>query len=122
MRCETMKKLKVTLSVFLVVCMMLSFAPLRGQASAAKEDWEWYWSEEYRNGRNWRGWNYNNGWYELSDKWYQVEFSPVTVPVAVTSSGTVSTGSATAAGSTTRLVDTSFTYFYNEWAGTLIIR
>ena len=117
-----MKKLKVLLSVLLVVCMVVGFAPLHATASAAKEDWEWYWSEEYRNRGHWTGWSYNDGWYELSDKWYQVDFSPVTVPVEVNASGTVSNGAATAAGSTVQMVGTSFSYFYNEWAGTLIIR
>ena len=117
-----MKKFKVLLSVLLVVCMVVGFAPLHGTASAAKEDWEWYWSEEYRNRGHWNGWSYTDGWYELSDKWYQVDFSPVTVPVEINIPGTTSNGTATAAGSTTQMVGTSFSYFYNEWAGTLIIR
>ena len=117
-----MKKLKVLLSVLLVVCMVVGFAPLHATASAAKEDWEWYWSEEYRNRGHWTGWSYHDGWYELSDKWYQVDFSPVTVPVQVNTPGTSSNGTATAAGSTVQMVGTSFSYFYNEWAGTLIIR
>ena len=117
-----MKKMKVLLSVLLVVCMVVGFAPLHGTASAAKEDWEWYWSEEYRNRGHWNGWSYRDGWYELSDKWYQVDFSPVMIPVEVNVPGTTSNGTATAAGSTTQMVGTSFSYFYNEWAGTLIIR
>ena len=117
-----MKKLRVLLSVLLVICMVVGFAPMHGTASAAKEDWEWYWTEEYRNEGNWNGWSYVDGWYELSDKWYQVDFSPVTVPVELNASGTVSNGPATAAGSTTEMVGTSFSYFFNEWAGTLIIR
>ena len=117
-----MKKLKVLLSVLLVVCMVVGFAPLHATASAAKEDWEWYWSEEYRNRGHWNGWSYHDGWYELSDKWYQVDFSPVKIPVQLSTPGTTSNGAATAAGSTVQMVDTSFTYFYNEWAGTLIIR
>ena len=117
-----MKKMKVLLSVLLVVCMVVGFAPLHATASAARVDWEWYWSEEYRNRGRWHGWSYNDGWYELSDKWYQVEFSPVMIPREVNVPGTTSNGTATAAGSTTQLVGTSFSYFYNEWAGTLIIR
>ncbi len=117
-----MKKFKVLLSVLLVVCMVIGFAPLHATASAAKEDWEWYWSEEYRNRGHWNGWSYRDGWYELSDKWYQVDFTPVMIPVEVNVPGTTSNGTATAAGSTTQLVGTSFSYFYNEWAGTLIIR
>ena len=87
-----MKKFKVLLSVLLVVCMVVGFAPLHGTASAAKEDWEWYWSEEYRNRGHWNGWSYTDGWYELSDKWYQVDFSPVKIPVEVNTPGTASTG------------------------------
>ena len=117
-----MKKLRVLLSVLLVICMVVGFAPMHGTASAAREDWEWYWSEEYRNNGNWNGWSYTDGWYELSDKWYQVDFNTVKVPVEVNASGTVSNGAATAAGSTVQMVGTSFSYFYNEWAGTLIIR
>ena len=117
-----MKKLRVLLSVLLVVCMVVGFAPMRGTASAAREDWEWYWSEECRNRGCWNGWSYCDGWYELSDKWYQVEFNTVRVPVEVNVPGTASNGTATAAGSTTQMVGTSFSYFYNEWAGTLIIR
>ncbi len=117
-----MKKLKVLLSVLLVVCMVVGFAPLHATASAGREDWEWYWSEEYRNRGHWNGWSYHDGWYELSDKWYQVDFSPVKIPVQVNTPGTTSNGTATAAGSTVQMVDTSFSYFYNEWAGTLIIR
>ena len=117
-----MKKLRVLLSVLLVICMVVGFAPMHGTASAAREDWEWYWSEEYRNNGNWNGWSYTDGWYELSDRWYQVDFSTVKVPVEVNASGTVSNGAATAAGSTVQMVGTSFSYFYNEWAGTLIIR
>ena len=117
-----MKKLKVLLSVLLVICMVVGFAPMHGTASAAREDWEWYWSEEYRNNGNWNGWSYTDGWYELSDRWYQVDFNTVKVPVEVNASGTVSNGAATAAGSTVQMVGTSFSYFYNEWAGTLIIR
>ena len=117
-----MKKLKVLLSVLLVVCMMAGFAPLHATASADWGDWVWYWSEEYRNGRYWNGWRYNDGWYELSDKWYQVDFSPVKIPVEVNTPGTASNAAAKAAGSTVQMVDTSFSYFYNEWAGVLIIR
>ena len=72
-----MKKLRVLLSVLLVICMVVGFAPMHGTASAAREDWEWYWSEEYRNNGNWNGWSYTDGWYELSDKWYQVDFNTV---------------------------------------------
>ena len=117
-----MKKLKVLLSVLLVVCMVAGFAPLHATASADWGDWVWYWSEEYRNGRYWNGWRYNDGWYELSDKWYQVDFSPVKIPVEVNTPGTASNAAAKAAGSTVQMVDTSFSYFYNEWAGVLIIR
>ena len=117
-----MKKLKVLLSVLLVVCMVAGFAPLHATASADWGDWVWYWSEEYRNGRYWNGWRYNDGWYELSDKWYQVDFSPVKIPVEVNTPGTASNAAAKAAGTTVQMVDTSFSYFYNEWAGVLIIR
>ena len=117
-----MKKLRILLSVFLVLCMVVGFAPLHTTASAGKEDWIWYWSEEYRNGGKWTGWSYNDGWYELSDKWYQVDFSPVTIPVEINTQGTASNGAAKAAGSTVQMVGTSFSYFYHEWAGTLIIR
>lgn len=117
-----MKKLKVLLSVLLVVCMVAGFAPLHATASADWGDWVWYWSEEYRNGRYWNGWRYNDGWYELSDKWYQVDFSPVKIPVEINTPGTASNAAAKAAGTTVQMVDTSFSYFYNEWAGVLIIR
>ena len=119
---KTKKKLKVLLSVLLVVCMVAGFAPLHATASADWGDWVWYWSEEYRNGRYWNGWRYNDGWYELSDKWYQVDFSPVKIPVEVNTPGTASNAAAKAAGTTVQMVDTSFSYFYNEWAGVLIIR
>ena len=117
-----MKKMKVLLSILLVVCMVVGFAPLHGAADADWRDWEWYWSEEYRNGGHWNGWSYVDGWYELSDKWYQVDFTPVKIPVEVNTPGTASNGAAKAAGSTVQMVDTSFSYFYNEWAGVLIIR
>ena len=89
-----MKKMKVLLSVLLVLCVMVCIAPLRGQAQAALEP----------------------------GKWYQVTFTPVQIEMTSTAAATTSNGTATAAGTTTRLVPTSYSYYFNEWAKTLIIR
>ena len=108
-----MRKLKVPFSVLLVLCMLLSFAPLRNQATAAPPEPppRKPYCDEY-----WDCWG----------QWYQVEFSKVKVPIennsADTTSTTASTTNAVAAGSTTRLVETKFSYYYNEWAKTLIVR
>ena len=118
-----MKKMKVTLSVFLVLCMMLSFAPLRGQASASRADWEWYWNHNHD---DWDGDGYiaRDGTIYPNGLWVQAQFTEVRVPVEniPTSLSTNASGTATAAGSTTWLAATSFSYYFNEWAKTLIIR
>ena len=110
-----MRKMKVPFSILLVLCMLLSFAPFRSQASADQEDWEWYWRKPVTR------WQTRGGWWEAPGRWYQVDFSPVQIPVENSPSATTA-GNATVAGSTTRLVATSFSYYYNEWARTLIVR
>ena len=110
-----MRKMKVPFSILLVLCMLLSFAPFRSQASADQEDWEWYWRRPVTR------WQTRGGWWEAPGRWYQVDFSPVQIPVENSPSATTA-GNATVAGSTTRLVATSFSYYYNEWARTLIVR
>ena len=124
-----MKKMKVFLSLALVLCMVLSFAPLRGQSSADWDDWKPTDAWNFRSTANYReGWYYNNGWYykdgwyEQADRWYQVDFTTVRIPAEVKDGTTVTTGTAKVAGTSTRMVDTSFSYYFNEWARTLIIR
>ena len=109
-----MRKMKVPFSILLVLCMLLSFAPFRSQASAAPPDRRP--PEKPHDGEYWDNWG----------QWYQVAFTTVRVPVDSGSTGTASTTAsgtaATPAGSTTRLVDTNFSYYFNEWAKTLIVR
>ena len=101
-----MKKFKVLFSVFLVFCMVFCLAPLRGVASAS-ENWPYY----------------NGYWVDCDGfwpcRWYQVTFTPVTVPASMVNLAAHT--SASTAGST-RLVSTSYSYYYNETAKTLIIR
>ena len=91
-----MKKMKVTLSVFLVLCMMLSFAPLRGQASASRADWEWYWNHNHD---DWDGNGYiaRDGTIYPNGLWVQAQFTEVRVPVEniPTSLSTNASGTAT---------------------------